>query len=327
MPNFILTLDCNKGCKYCFAAQTRNQEKEYRHMGLDQFRSLVDKLNPRDPVKLLGGEPTSHPQLKEIFEIIAEKRRQFALISNFLFDEDKLQIVKSAILSNPFHTTLINSTDLDVGNRMEIFSRNYNEIYRECYQNDTEQRISCGITVDTSKNIDYYLNYIDFLTKNLLRIERLRISLAFPGNEENKNDFFFMNNKEIGKMLFILTKKCIDLGITPNLDCIVYPCVFSNKEEHKFVMKFLGKYKSKCVGVPADIFPDNTVSYCYPLKKIAVSTNDFKTLEDAAKALEMKYKIQRSTIDFPETCTKCSFFKREICEGPCLGFFKIDKVI
>ena len=71
-----------------------------------------------------------------------------------------------------------------------MWSKNYNEIYSELYKKDMEEEISIGLTI-YNKDLDYYINYLNFLIKNTIAIERLRISLSFPGNKEDKNNFLF----------------------------------------------------------------------------------------------------------------------------------------
>ena len=128
-------------------------------------------------------------------------------------------------------------------------------------------------------------------------------------------------------MLGIVTW-CLNNFITPSIDCCYFPCLFENKEELKIIQKFAESAHCTCgTGAPADLFPDETVSYCYPLKdKLSVNFNDYHSKEEVQKALVSEYKIVKSLIEVPEKCKECDFFKCGMCEGPCLGFYDLNNI-
>ena len=315
--NYIITNSCDKGCSYCFAAKTRKDDPN-NSMTLDQFKELTDKSKAK--VKLLGGEPTNHPQFKEIVEYLVNEKRDFFLISNFLFDEDKLEIIMNA-MDKVNVDFLINASDLDKLNRMETWKNNYSSVYMKLYKKDLEENMSIGITID--KPLDYYIKYFDYLLENISVIERFRISLAFP--DTKKDDFYFINNKELGTEITSIVNYLVLKGIKPSLDCVLFPCMFDNKEQFKYIRKFMENVRTKC-GTnlpPSDVFLDNTMSYCYPTKEsLKVDTTKYKTLDEASADLLTRYKILKSQVDMPEECKSCKFFGN-LCDGPCLGFFDL----
>jgi organic radical activating enzyme len=304
------------------------------HMSLEMFTSILDKhtanLPPGQPghVKLLGGEPTLHPQFDEMLALCYERNINVTLISNFLFSKEKRDIILKYLEVHPMHF-LINSTELDQKNRMETFKENYNEIYKFLYARNAEESLSCGITLDHTIDIEYYINYIDFLKSNLIAIENMRISLSFPGDTDKKNQFFFINNTKLGDSLVFITKKLLDANIPAHLDCINFPCMYESKEEAKFVKKFLAgseKYICSIGPGPTDYMPDGTAIYCYPNANTVVDATKFKSDAAVQESLRMKYQIVRATLTLPAECVECEAFKSGQCEGPCLGFFSYDKV-
>ncbi|MCF7870401.1 MAG: radical SAM protein [Candidatus Omnitrophica bacterium] len=320
--NFILTTSCNKGCPYCFAHQNRKDDPN-NFMSLKSFEEMVDKTNSQ--IKLLGGEPTQHPQFKEIIEILIRKKRRVTLISNFLFDDETLNIILEALEHIEIHF-LVNATDLDKKNRMEKWSKNYNTIFKFLYAKDKEEYMSIGITL-YDQSLKYYLNYIDFLKKNILKIERFRLSIAFPGSKEEKNNFYIINNKELGKTIVSLVYKIVDMGIKPSIDCILFPCMFNNKEEYKYIRKFSQEFRFKCNAAPCDLFPDKTISYCYPLKeKIKINFDNYLKSKPIQEDLRLRYKILEEQIEKPVACKSCEYFKKNLCDGPCLGFYDLESL-
>lgn len=321
--NFIITLDCNKGCPYCFASKARKEETENRKLSIEEFKKLIKKVPNESPIKLLGGEPTQHPQFIDFVDATLENNKELVIISNFLFNENILSQIKERCEKGQIHF-LINSTDLDKDTeRLKTFIRNYNEIYKSLYKEDKEINISCGLTFDNDKDWQYYVKYIQFLYDNLIKIEKLRLSISFP---DNKKDFSIINNKSIGKKFLYSIKKCIDLDIPTQLDCIILPCLFENKEEWKFINNFMGKVHIKCDGAPTDIFPDGTVSHCYPLKdSIKVLESKYDTLDKISLDMKLRYNIILKKVDKPDECKKCHFMEIGMCDGPCLGFYNLNE--
>lgn len=333
--NFVITAKCNKGCDYCFARESRNKilkSKENTEMSISTFSKILNKIprnNDGSPpvIKLLGGEPTQHEDFAEFLEELYRRRFKTTIISNFLFkDENLLDIFKDHLKRGTINGFLLNATDLDVQNRIETYSKNYNEIYSFLYAVDRERDISPGITfsLDDKKDPDYYKNYIDFLNQHLMSIERMRVSISFPGDQEDKNKFEFLNNKNYGLKLLTALNQLVEHRQIGSIDCNIYPCLFENKEEWKFVKKFTTQARSWCNGSPFDIFPDMTASKCYPLKEsVKLNLNNYDNLYQAKNEIESRYKLISEIVDYPEDCKNCKWFKKE-CEGPCLGFFDLS---
>lgn len=337
MSNLILTHSCNKGCSYCFARDVRNEDHDgVPHMSLDTLKKIIQKIkkgadirSERPHIKLLGGEPTQHPHFKEILDYLHNEKVPCTLISNFLFSEEILNVVLKYVEVGNIQGFLVNATELDKNNRIEIFKKNYNTIYDVLYAKDRERHITCGLTIDKDTSTDYYLNYLDFLMKHLITIEEMRLSLSFPGQKEHKNDFYFLNNTDFGDKLVFIVHKLLSLNVPAHLDCIQFPCMYKGKEERKFMEKFFrGSNKPPCgrKSGPTDYFPDETAIYCYPNKDIKVDTSLFDTNIGIEEALRMKYQIARSMLKLPEACEKCGFRKSGACDGPCVGFFDLSEV-
>lgn len=105
--------------------------------------------------------------------------------------------------------------------------------------------------------------------------------------------------------------------------------MFENKEELEIIQKFTQKSRCKCGSskAPADLFPDETVSFCYPLKDtISLDFNDYHSAKETTEALITEYQIAKSLVEVPQKCLKCSFYKCGMCEGPCLGFYNLKDI-
>ena len=326
--NFILTLKCNKFCPYCFAAEVRKKEG-FVDMDFELFKKFISKIkNKNRVIKLLGGEPTLHPQFKEIVNYVLAEHRPLTIITNLLFDESTLSFLVDKYEKGYNINYLINGTDLDTNKkRADTWFRNYNLLYKTAYKKALESNLSVGYTLMPDKNADFYIKYSNFLLNNIPAIETLRISLMFPGSEKAKENLYFINNKDLGDDIIKIVKFAIDNMIKPRLDCIIYPCMFRSREHFKIMTKFVESVRTICSnGAPADVFPDGTMSYCYPLREsIKVDTDKYEDLEQAAEDIQLRYKAILSTIKLPDACQNCNFIKMGLCQGPCLANFKLNK--
>lgn len=322
--NLILTTGCNKGCSYCFASKVR-EEYGTNVMDLETFNLLLDKIEKTEKprIKLLGGEPTIHPLFSEFLDEIIKRKLPTTLISNFLFSEGVRNKIIETVRSVPIDF-LINATNLDERSLIKKWSENYNHIYDFLYKFDIEEKMGIGYTFENDKDWKYYVKYTDFLLQYVPKIERIRLSLNFP--DKNKDNFYFINNKELGEKFLVMTRKAIDIGAIPSIDCIVYPCMFQNKEEFKYVRKFTENFKTKCFSSPFDIFPNQEAIYCYPLgDSIRVNTKEYENIDDAKNKVKDLYKKIEDNISLPNQCKECPFFRNE-CNGPCLGFYNLGEI-
>lgn len=322
--NLIITKRCNKGCPYCFAAASRNDTRpDDWDMSFETFCELLDKIKDGDVPKLLGGEPTQHPEFKRFVDEVIRRELNLTVISNFLFEDDITEFLIEKLHKQKIGF-LINSTNLDaVKGREELFVSNYNKIYNFLYEHDGEEVMSCGFTFEDDKSYEFYVDALTQLKEKLSGIERLRLSIANPSTE--KENFFFINNHDIGKKFIHVIRKCLQLGITPSLDCIIYPCMFSNKEEWKYIKKFLSNVRTKCEGCPNDIFPDKTASFCYPTKEyLKVDTTKYESIKEIKVDLEMRHKILTNKQTLPDECSECQFKEVGMCSGPCLAFYNLE---
>ena len=88
MANIVLTTYCNLHCPYCFADKMIKQE-DIKNIDLVQFKKILNWLDGGGRIGLIGGEPTLHPQFKEILEIISNYNQdtEFILFTNGIYLE------------------------------------------------------------------------------------------------------------------------------------------------------------------------------------------------------------------------------------------------
>jgi MoaA/NifB/PqqE/SkfB family radical SAM enzyme len=77
----FLTRSCNLACSHCYVSA---EPRLKGHMSLDVFRRIVESFSAQgiNDFRLTGGEPTIHPNFKEMLEILTSKSITPRLITN-----------------------------------------------------------------------------------------------------------------------------------------------------------------------------------------------------------------------------------------------------
>ena len=73
---FYLTEGCNLQCRHCWISpKYQANGRTYPFLDFDLFRSIVQQAKPMGlcAVKLTGGEPLLHPQIREILELVRKE--------------------------------------------------------------------------------------------------------------------------------------------------------------------------------------------------------------------------------------------------------------
>ncbi len=324
--NIIINSECNKFCSYCFAKDHRSGE----NMSFEKFQELVEFSE--NPIKILGGEPTLHPDFLKMVQYACEQKGEVTVISNFLFSKEVLAGLLE--LSEKYAINfLINSTPHNSKEKYNRFVHNYTTLFARLYILEKEDSMSCGLTF-AGESLESIALYIKKLKTDLLDIGRLRISLDFPGSQERKDKFYFLENHDTGDLFVGVIAVCIQLGIAVNIDCTYFPCMFSNRAKYKYAKKFATHTGSvgRCgghmnSGGPTDVFSDGSASYCYPLKNTITADNiteKFKNFSEVRRYLGLKYAFTFGKTVLPLPCRKCSFLRDGKCLGPTLCFYDLE---
>ena len=112
---FYLTEGCNLRCRHCWIAPKYQTEgNRYPALDLDLFKSIIGQAKPLGltGVKLTGGEPLLHPQIKEILEYIQTQELRLTVETNGVLCTPELA-EKMAVCKDPFVSVSLDGADAE----------------------------------------------------------------------------------------------------------------------------------------------------------------------------------------------------------------------
>lgn len=311
MANILLTDHCNRRCSFCFArsrVNIRKQEADYKsNMPFENVVKIMDFLSVSGDcqLRLLGGEPTLHPQFEEIVEVAVKRKFHVHVFSNGMMKNG----IADFLARQPEDSVslLCNISDQADDSARKIEKRD-NALLK------LGKRVRLGITVT---NPDFEYRYIiDHILKfGLTKGIRLGIAQPIVGYD---NEYLPTScYKDAGKKIMEMVKECIRHEIIVGFDCGLTLCMF-DENEIGTLMKLSGGFVMHCSPV-IDIGQNLDVWHCFPLAEVMnTRLNQFKNRNEIVSFYRKTYEPYRSLGAMPE-CIRCIHLKRGQCTGGCLA--------
>ena len=320
MPNIAMNNFCNLSCPYCFANEfILDRDKQY--ITQDQLITILNFLTtssrPLKKIGIIGGEPTLHPKIKEMVQIVKNFTQTYGGHVVIFSNGIKLENILSILDENC--SVLINL------NEPEIMGPSYlqsivNNLNRAKALNLTEY-INLGINL--YPDIKEY-EYI-FIEAKKIYAKSIRVSYVAPTKNysvTNKDEYY-----EQAKPIFLdFLKLSEKYNIKIHLDCNRIPECYFTEEEIKFIKsrldsKDLDNFNPYCNPV-VDITPNFEATACFGTYK-TVKLQEFETFDKLEEFLENEALCPLREINSKnEKCQKCLELKEKTCQGGCLGFAK-----
>ena len=311
--NISINSACNKNCSFCFADNANNSQF---NMTLEDIDFILSKVNSEEePIKLIGGEPTIHPQFAEIIERLKKVNNPVVLISNFLTKKDEVwDAVNDYIKSDNTIAFMVNVTELNSG-QFEAVSTNILKINHDDF--------SLSYTIDLTKKWDYYHGELEAFYQAIgPKFNTIRTSINFPNPDYNDKGFYIFENYDYIDMIIKFTKWGLEHYIKTHVDCGIFPCMIRDKETRTFLDSWVDRLRYGCSGSATDVFKNKKASLCYPGKDIYTDITKHSNFNEVHNTLMLKKGLKvYNEKSMPDECKTCQYFAVGECKGPCLGFY------
>jgi radical SAM protein with 4Fe4S-binding SPASM domain len=253
-------------------------------------------------VRLLGGEPSLHPDFTWFLDQIRQSRLPLFLFSNGLMPEpvlDHLEKFSPNQLSILINANHVENTYKDLNDKLKLVFERFHE------------SVKLGYTIRTRKpRLDFL---VDLIEHYQLR-RSVRLGLANPCLDHQNHYLPAKDYPSVGQSIcdFHVTHK--KKGIQIDFDCGFVACMFPED----FLAIYLQIIKQGCGAIP-DILPDGSIIPCYPMESLPR-----EHISSKSDALEVNQrfneslKAYRSLGIYPE-CSSCQLKAANLCSGGCLA--------
>lgn len=308
--NILITNACARRCPFCFARSKIGQVGEggsAHHMSLEQIDLLMDFLERSGDkrLRLLGGEPSMHPQLEEIVRRAFARGFRVHLFSNcmmpgkvadFLAALPQEQLSLLANVSVNEHDTPQQKERVDYA--LSVLG----------------PRVQLGITVTAP---DFEWRYLVGLINRYRLRRRIRIGIAQPIVGQDNAYLPPGQYRETGRALAAMALACEREDILIGFDCGLTLCMFSD-EEFAILARCSEGFKSVCQPI-VDVGPDLQCWHCFPLSTVLnVVLRDYDNRSTLAEDFRKKVAPYKSFGCMPK-CMHCVYLRRGQCSGGCLA--------
>ena len=325
MPNIAITAYCNLKCPYCFANEMISNQEE-KNITLEQFEKIIQwiPLNPSRGLGLIGGEPTLHPQFKEILEIteryLQKTQSHCVIFTNGVYIKKYIPYLTRNFnllvnVNGPedMGETQWNSLQeaLNLFNTMNWLSKHSNQdaLSHKAY-------LGCNICMER-KDYSFIWEIIEKYD-----LAELRVSVTAPTKPEYKNNKhkYYTDMKPI---FLDFVKKAKEHNLKLVADCNQIPLCYYTEEEKELVLEVMPEMnnKGRC-GPVIDITADFHASSCFGAYEL-VDCNNFSSFENLEFYLTATKFIPRMINNTAEPCQNCPLHENLECQGGCLGFSHI----
>jgi MoaA/NifB/PqqE/SkfB family radical SAM enzyme len=311
--NLLITDICNKECPYCFAQEkvaigAQVAKSNLKNISLANVQKYLDFLEAGNDrlFKILGGEPTVHPQFSEIVQMGLDRGMNVIVFTNGIWNRKVLDFVEHDNSGRLGFVVNINEPDTQTDNEN-----------RKQHQSLAVMGRRAIISFNIYRSSFDMLFTADLINKYELR-RGLRLGLAHPivniKIDYPKHDELKQIGKSLVHQLRILEKQDI-LG---EFDCGFPMCMFDEQDFADLHICSKPVFHSTCdfivdVGVNLDAWP------CFPLSEIAnVKIEQFDNGNHLLNHYQRLLTPVRQMGSL-NACQDCKFHRRGQCCGGCTG--------
>jgi hypothetical protein len=306
MANLSITNVCNRSCVYCFAGDTL-AEFGKTYMSDEIYNKALDYLQRSEikQVRILGGEPTLHPEFIKFVSKALVMSFDIMLFTNGLFTKGILEYLESipsgrlSVLLNTIHPNDNDTPGIKRQRKM---------------MSQLGGAVIPGINIYNSKqDLTYLLDYIsDYNLK-----KEIRLGISHSALSQNNVSLHPKEYHKIGYKIAMLKQSAIKNGIILGFDCGFVPCMFP--EEYLDLLSDEIQRAGTCCHPIIDLLTDGCFISCYPLNnlmKIRITEELYSknVIEHFEKAL-----LPYSEVGIYPFCTTCQLFKNR-CNGGCMSY-------
>lgn len=314
----LITTRCNLSCEYCFAKE-KMDNSPCKDISLHDLKKVLFFLKKSDYkiFRMMGGEPTFHPNFKEFLELALNEKMRVDLLSNATW-HNKYNDYFSRISPN----RLLFLLNID-------HPRNYSASLWEKIEtnlNSLKGRKGVSLSFNIFEKMPSCEYIIDLIDK--YKISTIRLSFSLPIYGYNNKHLDIHDYDELSSFIISFVREVDSKNAKIHLDNAVPLCIFSYEQAGELILKGVLDLKrnSKCEPI-IDIGPDLSVWCCFCLSKIFNrKLDEFENLHQIQNYYKQIFEPYQNQIFPMEKCYECQYQKIWGCQGGCTVFSIKNKI-
>ncbi len=259
-----------------------------------------------DTVRLMGGEPTLHPDFLYLIDKTLEQQLNVQVFTGGLISDSLLDALDVNYMNSDALRFVLN-VDLEYPSDGRLLH------HQEKLCQKLGEKITLGATI-----IHAYQN-TDRLTEWQSRwgtAPIIRLGVAHPIAKRGNRFVRDPQLSYVGALTERFCQNAIEKGIHVDFDCGWTPCMFS--PEFLKTSPFADQIGQRCNPV-IDILPYGDIAPCYALSHISCANlQSNETRDDMVARFETELKPWREAGSKPD-CPTCTYRNNGICRGGCVA--------
>ncbi len=313
MANLVVSNICDASCEYCFASsylKGSHTGMAPAFMSMEEFTACLDFLDRSEipEVRLLGGEPTLHPQFAELVNMAYQRQKKVIVFSHGAMPEKALQSLE--VLSPEQCLVIVNMSAYfpNTSKAQQAEMKRLESLSR------LKERAMLGVNI---QNPAFDLSAaLQIIAETGIR-KVIRLGIALPGPNAENHSVHPKQYRLIGSRIAWQARLAAESNVYLDLDCGFVRCMFTDEEIN--LLQQGGMQPGWHCSPILDICPGGEILHCFSL------SNQFKEhLSSQVNAsmlrntfLEQIQPFRKAGI-FPE-CSTCPFKSIGECSGGCLS--------
>jgi radical SAM protein with 4Fe4S-binding SPASM domain len=309
MPNVLLTTGCNLSCQYCFAQEKMHGKR--KDISFGDVRKVIAFLRRSNcPIfRVMGGEPTLHPQFIEIVQLALQEGMHVDVLSNGTWT-DKCNDFFSRI--SPHRMLFL----LNVDHPDSYTPRQWQRIENNLAAITGRKGVTLSFNIFEKQ--PRYAYIFDLTTRYDIRNIRMSFSLPVFGAQNTYLDI--EEHKGMAPFIMQFVREAESHGVTAQLDNALPLCIFSYEQAGELMLKGVldPRRNARCEPI-IDIGPDLTVWFCFCLSKLYNRRlAEFENLQEIQAYYREVMHVYQDVIFPMEECYDCDYREVWGCQGGCI---------
>ena len=310
MANVLLTTRCNLKCPYCFA-QERLADGQKLSMAMSDVEKVIGFLKRSNHpfFRVMGGEPTLHPEFPRILQMALENGMRVDVLSNATWPESYNIIFQRISPRRLFFLLNVDHPDRYVPRIWERIERNLAAV---------SGRDSVTLSFNIFEKEPRY-EYVLELTRKY-GINNVRMSFSLPVVGANNAYLKLEDYKAMAPFVVEFARRAEESGVQVRMDNAVPLCMFSYEQAGELLMRGVVDLQRNVRCEPViDIGPDLNVWCCFCLSKMwNRHLDEFKDLQEIQAYYRKAMGLYQSRLYPMDECNDCRYRELWNCQGGCL---------